>query len=99
MKLDHLVNVLGGYGARLAVCHVPRTVELHSVAIRDPMDPRTPYGDVFLAVGAGSALEAVEFAAAAQARLVMIRGEDLCPQAAEVAEKLRLAVLLVDPAI
>jgi hypothetical protein len=99
MKLDHLVNVLGAYGARLAVCPLIRTVELYSVAIRDPMDPRAVVGDVFLAVGAQSAVEGVELAAAAQASLVMIRGEDLCPKAAQAAQMHRLAVLLVDPAI
>jgi hypothetical protein len=99
MKLDRLVNVLGSYGTRLAYCPVSRDVELYSVAMHDPMDPRVVLGDVFLAVGIPGPLEAVTLAAAAQATIVMIRGEELGEEALAAAEKHGLAVLVVDPAI
>jgi len=51
LKLDRLVNVLGGYGARLCWAPASRDVELRSVAVHDPTDTRPSTGDVFLAVG------------------------------------------------
>lgn len=97
-----LVNVLGGYGARLARvrialhrraarCRDPRS------AIRDPMDPRTLVGDVFLAVGVESAIEGVEFAAAVGG-LVVIQDEVArvvaCSSLTEYADPVRVAVIL-----
>lgn len=99
MKLDRLVNVLGGYGARLDCCPVSRDLELHSVAMHDPLDPRVGLGDVFLAVGIASMAEAVRLAAAAHASVVMLRGETLCEDAVAAAKKYGLAVLVLDPAI
>jgi len=57
MKLDHPVDVLGGYSARRAGCPLTRTGERHDVPIRDPMDPLTLVGDVFVAVGAESDIQ------------------------------------------
>jgi hypothetical protein len=99
MKLDRLVNVLGSYGARLACCPVDRQLELHSVAMHDPLDPRVVLGDVFLAVGILSMAEAVERAAAAHASVVMLHAEELCADAVAAAEKYGVAVIVLDPAI
>ncbi|MEU6156438.1 helix-turn-helix domain-containing protein [Actinosynnema sp. NPDC047251] len=98
VRLDRLVNVLGGYGVRLACCPVPRSAELRSVAVHDPADDRTTQGDVFLAVGAGSVAEAVAWGAAARAAVVLVRtGSDR--EAADVGEAHGVAVLAVDPAV
>ncbi|MEV4187866.1 PucR family transcriptional regulator, partial [Streptosporangium canum] len=62
LRLDRLVNVLGGYGARLCCAPASREVELRSVVVHDPTDPRPATGDVFLSVGVDSAAEAVRLA-------------------------------------
>ncbi|RJQ86851.1 PucR family transcriptional regulator [Amycolatopsis panacis] len=100
VTLDRLVNVLGGYGARLCCCPVSREVALRDVVMDDPADPRRSRGDVYLAVGAGSVLEAVGRAAAARASVVLVRGS--APpgaDAVEQAEDGRVAVLLMDPEV
>ncbi len=99
MKLDRLVNVLGGYGARLECCPGSREVELHSVAMHDPADPRVVLGDVFLGVGVAPTVEAVDLAAAAHASVVMLRGDALGADAVAAAEKHGLAVVMLDPAV
>ncbi|GGO61030.1 PucR family transcriptional regulator [Nonomuraea cavernae] len=73
LKLDRLVNVLGGYGARLWSAPASRDVALRSVVVHDPTDPRAATGDVFLAVGVESAAEAVRLARAARATVVLVR--------------------------
>lgn len=98
MKLDRLVNVLGSYGVRLGCCPVSRDLELHSVAMHDPLDARVVVGDVFLAVGIASMAEAVKRGAAAHAAVVMVHGEVLCEDAVAAAEHHGLAVLVLDPA-
>lgn len=97
VRLDRLVNVLGGYGLRLVRCPVPRSTELRSVVLRETTGGRTVVGDVLLAVGAGSVTEAVEWARAARAAVVLARGDD--EPAVPVPESDEVAVIVVDPAM
>ncbi|MFC5057549.1 PucR family transcriptional regulator [Saccharothrix xinjiangensis] len=101
--LDRLVNVLGGYGVRLACCPAPRSTELRSVVMHESSDARAVDGDVFLAVGAGSVPEAVGWAVAARARVVLVHGGAGDPgvgdEAAALGEAAGVAVLVVDPEV
>jgi hypothetical protein len=99
VTLDRLVNVLGGYGARLWCCPVSRDVALRDVVMHDPTDRSAPRGDAFLAVGSESVVAAVELAAAAHASVVLVRDDParLDPEAVARAESSGVAVLLVDP--
>lgn len=74
ITLDRLVNVLGGYGARLQCTSIARSTELHSVVLPETVDGRTVTGDVLLAVGAESTTEALRWAGAARAAVVLLRG-------------------------
>ena len=93
ITLDRLVNVLGGYGVRLHPGPVHRSAELRSVALPEVVGGRVVSGDVLLAVGAGSADEALDWARAAHAVVVLVRGDEAAPLGAETAT----AVLVVDP--
>lgn len=97
VRLDRLVNVLGGYGLRLARCPVPRSTELRSVVLPEQTGGRTVIGDVLLAVGAGSVAEAMGWAAAARAAVVLVR-EDLDP-GTPAPDDAPVAVIVVDPAV
>ncbi|MFC6094008.1 PucR family transcriptional regulator [Saccharothrix lopnurensis] len=101
IRLDRLVNVLGGYGVRLACCPVPRDAELRSVVMRESTEVRAVDGDVFLAVGAGSVAEAVGWAVAARACAVLVHGDAGGAEAEGVAlgESEGVAVLVVEPAV
>ncbi|MBW4716789.1 PucR family transcriptional regulator [Saccharothrix obliqua] len=100
VRLDRLVNVLGGYGARLCCCPVSRDAELRGVVVRDAADTRPVTGDVYLAVGAVSAAEAVEWAVAARASVVLLRGGGSVErEAAEAGTARGVAVMVVDPAV
>ncbi|MFD5830696.1 PucR family transcriptional regulator [Lentzea sp. NPDC060358] len=100
VRLDRLVNVLGGYGVRLCCCPVPRSVELRGVVLRDATDDRAEVGDVFLAVGAGSVAEAVRAAVSARAAVVLVRGgEELLADAVAQGQAAGVAVMLADPAL
>jgi hypothetical protein len=101
VTLDRLVNVLGGYGARLCCCPVSRDVALRDVVMHDPTDRSAPRGDAFLAVGSESMAEAVDLAAAAHASVVLVRGDParLDANAVSRAESSGVAVLLVDPEV
>lgn len=99
VRLDRLVNVLGGYGVRLCCCPVPRSAEVRGVVLRDATDSERASGDVFLAVGAGSVAEAVGWAVSARAFAVLVRGGDeVAREAAVLGEDQGVAVLVVDPA-
>ncbi|WP_223167816.1 hypothetical protein [Nonomuraea sp. SYSU D8015] len=74
VRLDRLVNVLGGYGVRLCSQPGARSAQLRSVAMPDPTDERV-VGDVLLAVGAASVAEAVQWAVLARATAVLVRGD------------------------
>ncbi|MDU0288208.1 helix-turn-helix domain-containing protein [Saccharothrix longispora] len=100
IRLDRMVNVLGGYGVRVACCPVPRSTELRSVVLRESTDARAVDGDVFLAVGAGSVPRAVEWAVAARASAVLAHGDDeAAGEAAALGEAAGIAVLVVDPSV
>ncbi|PRC45013.1 hypothetical protein C6A85_97310, partial [Mycobacterium sp. ITM-2017-0098] len=75
ITLDRLINVLGGYGARWHGGSADRQTELRSVVLPEVVDGRTVSGDVLLAVGAGSLEEALQWARAARAAVVLTRGE------------------------
>ncbi|WP_432925960.1 PucR family transcriptional regulator [Microbispora sp. CA-135349] len=99
ITLDRLVNVLGAYGVRLCGRPERRSARLRSVAIPDATDGRVT-GDVLVAVGAGSVTEAVRWAVAAQATVVLVRaGAGSEREAAAAGEGLDVSVLLVDPAV
>ncbi|KJK48929.1 PucR family transcriptional regulator [Lentzea aerocolonigenes] len=100
VRLDRLVNVLGGYGVRLCCCPVPRSAELRGVVLRDVTDDRAEVGDVFLAVGAESVADAVRWAVTARALVVLVRGdEEFLADAVAVGEAEGVAVMLADPAL
>lgn len=97
VTLDRLVNVLGGYGVRLRSCSVPRATELSSVVLRESTADRAVVtGDVLLAVDAASTEEAMRWAEAAHAPVVLVRGDDDVPIAVG---RRRVAVLTVDPTV
>lgn len=96
VRLDRLVNVLGGYGLRLTRCPVPRSTELRSVVLHEQRAGRPVVGDVLLAIGAGSVAEAVGWARTARAAVVLVR-EDAA--AAPADEDNPVAVIVVDSAV
>jgi hypothetical protein len=102
VRLDRLVNVLGGYGLRLVRCPVPRSTELRSVVLHEQTDGRAVVGDVLLAIGAESVGEAVRWAGPARAAVVLVR-DDAAPAESAAAEQAgaeqAVAVLVVDPAV
>jgi hypothetical protein len=96
VTLDRLINVLGGYGVRLRAPArgsrpAPRSTELRSVVMHEPGQV---IGDVLLAVGAESVAEAVRWATAARAVVVLVRGPD-----DEAADDGGIAVMTVDPEV
>jgi hypothetical protein len=106
VMLDRLVNVLGGYGLRLLRCPVPRSTELRSVVLHERTGGRTVVGDVLLAVDASSVEEALRWAGAAHAAVVLVRGDDATDAVAAVStlgtqpgEEQPVAVIAVDPAV
>ena len=76
ITLDRLINVLGGYGARLQYCPVPRSTELRSVALPESVGERIVSGDVLLAVGAPDLETALGWARKAHAAVVLVRESD-----------------------
>ncbi|OBB59795.1 PucR family transcriptional regulator [Mycobacterium sp. 852013-51886_SCH5428379] len=104
VTLDRLINVLGGYGVQLRACSVPRSTALRSVVMHEQTDERVVTGDVLLAIGAESMEDAVAWARAARAAVVLVVGQvehdgtggpvqDLTMDAAAP------AVMVVDPGI
>ncbi|OBB31624.1 PucR family transcriptional regulator [Mycolicibacterium peregrinum] len=105
VTLDRLINVLGGYGVRLRTpapgsSPAPRSTELRSVVMHEP---GPVIGDVLLAVGAGSVTEAVQWAKAARAVVVLVRGPhdpaDADADADELTVDDRIAVMTVEPEV
>lgn len=99
VTLDRLINVLGGYGVRLRApangsCPAPRSTELRSVVMHEP---GPVIGDVLLAVGAGSVAEALRWAAAARAVVVLVRSSDGLDDEQMVDG--RIAVMTVEPEV
>lgn len=100
VKLDRLINVLGGYGARLIGPGRARDQELRSVAMHDPTDPGPTVGDAFLAVGVATMAQAVQLAAAAHAIVVLVRtGDEPSAEEREAAREHGVALLLIDPSV
>ncbi|WP_083407121.1 PucR family transcriptional regulator [Mycolicibacterium rutilum] len=75
VTLDRLVNVLGSYGVRLRFCPIPRSKELGSVVMHEVAGSGTVIGDVLLAIGARSVSEALQWAVAARAVVVLLRDD------------------------
>lgn len=100
VRLDHLVNVLGGYGVRLRHCPVSRSTLIRSVAMHDATGSEAGSGDIFLAVGADSVSAAVLGARAAKAVAVLVRGgADAEREASAIGPGGGVAVLVVDPGV
>ncbi|MDQ0380418.1 PucR family transcriptional regulator [Amycolatopsis thermophila] len=95
VRLDRLITILGTFGARLLGA-ADREVELHSVALHDPVRPGSPVGDVFLAVGVPALADAVRLAREAQAAVLVARTTETPPD-----ELLRsgVALLVVEPSV
>jgi hypothetical protein len=98
VTLDRLVNVLGSYGVQLRFCPIPRSTELRSGVMHERAEDRIVVGDVLLGIGARSVKEAVRWAAAARAEVVLIRGGDDDDAAFSGAAE-GVAVMVVDPAM
>jgi hypothetical protein len=98
VRLDRLVNVLGGYGLRLVRCPVPRSTELRGVVLHERTGGRTVVGDVLLAIGAGSVAEAVRWAGTARAAVVLVR-DGAAPEPEPAGAGHPVAVIVVDPAV
>jgi hypothetical protein len=97
VTLDRLVNVLGSYGVRLRFCPVPRSKELGSVVIHEVAGGAMVIGDVLLAVGARSVAEAIRWAVAAHAVVVLLRDGDDDTVFAGMVEG--VAVMVVDASV
>ncbi|UXA12542.1 helix-turn-helix domain-containing protein [Mycobacterium sp. SMC-8] len=97
ITLDRLINVLGGYGARWHGGAADRQTELRSVVLPEEVDGRTVSGDVLLAVGATSQADALRWARAARAVVVLTRCED--DGSPTGADPDGVAVVVVDPAM
>src|SRR5881628_3133675 len=77
-------------------CAIPRSTELGSVVLPEAVGDATVTGDVLLAIGARSPDEAVPWAIAASATVVLVRDDGspaLTPPTAG------LAVLMVEPTV
>lgn len=98
VTLDRLVNVLGSYGVRLRFCPIPRSTELRSVILHELVENRTVVGDVLLGIGARSVKEAVRWAAAARAVVVLVHAGDDDDTTFSGADE-GVAVMVVDPAV
>ena len=98
VTLDRLLNVLGSYGVRLRFCPIPRSTEVRSVVMHEFTEGHTAVGDVLLGIGARSVKEAMDWATAARAVVVLIRGDDEDDSVfADTAHG--VAVMVVDPAM
>ncbi|MEH3140391.1 MAG: helix-turn-helix domain-containing protein [Mycobacterium kyogaense] len=92
ITLDRLINVLGGYGVRWHAGSADRSTELRSVVLPEIVDGRTVPGDVLLAVGATTGVEALQWAEAAGSVAVLTRSTD-------AVDAEGMAVLVVDAAV
>ncbi|MEU3271378.1 helix-turn-helix domain-containing protein [Saccharomonospora sp. NPDC006951] len=100
VRLDRLINVLGGYGVRVAGHLGGRDAELHSVAMHDPATDSPSIGDALLTVGVPEPGHAVELGIAARSRVVLLRSDE--PGSADalaMAREHEICLLLVDPRV
>ncbi|PSR58925.1 PucR family transcriptional regulator [Nocardia sp. MDA0666] len=100
VKLDRLINIVSRYGARLHGTVVDRAVEIHSVAVHDPIRPHAATGDVFLAVGAADLAEALTLGVDARARVIVARTSET-PDARirQLLDDRGPALMTVDPSV
>ena len=98
VTLDRLVNVLGNYGVRLRFCPIPRSTELGSVVMPEVADGTAVTGDVLLAVGSTSVDEALRWAVAARAAVVLLRDAD-GDDTVFMGMVEGVAVMVVDPSV
>ncbi|WP_227982248.1 PucR family transcriptional regulator [Nocardia spumae] len=100
VKLDRLINILSRYGARLHGPAAARTIEMHSVAVHDPIRPHSATGDVFLAVGAAHLTEALTLAAEARATVIVARTTETPNEyIRRTLQDSGSALMLVDPSV
>ncbi|QGK72299.1 PucR family transcriptional regulator [Allosaccharopolyspora coralli] len=98
VTLDRLINVLGGYGARLVCAPHGRAVRLLGVAVHDAGE----FGgadEVVLGVGVDSAEHVVSLVDRTQASVAVCRAEALGEDAVATANERGVALVLVDPAV
>ncbi|GAA2774327.1 PucR family transcriptional regulator [Saccharopolyspora taberi] len=98
VTLDRLINVLGGFGARLACAPRSRRTELRSAALHDPAEPASGADEVLLAVGVDES-GAAGLLAETRAVVVVFRSAGLGDRALEIARDRDVAVVVVDPAV
>ncbi|TCP47816.1 DNA-binding PucR family transcriptional regulator [Tamaricihabitans halophyticus] len=96
VKLDRLINILGGYGARLIGAASARDIEVRSVSMHDPTAPAPAIADAFLAVGVSELSHAVALAARAQSVVVLVRDHADIPVSAAPEG---IALLLIEPGV
>ncbi|MBV7701585.1 helix-turn-helix domain-containing protein [Nocardia nova] len=96
VTLDRLADVLSGYGVRMRLGAVARSIPLRSVVIHGPVTDPTESGDVLLGIGARSISEVVDWAVSARAVVALIRGGEDIDDVSVVED---VAVLEVDPAV
>ncbi|GAB3299543.1 PucR family transcriptional regulator [Parasphingorhabdus pacifica] len=98
VKLDRLINVLGGYGARLCTAPPDRQAWLRGVAVCDPAEGDSSANEVLLAIGIDADQDS-DLLAETQAVVVVFRREHIGDPALAVARERGVAVVLVDPAV
>lgn len=96
VTLDRLADVLSGYGVRVRLGAVARSIPLRSVVIHGPVTDPTETGDVLLGIGARSIAEVMAWAVSARATVALIRGGEDTGDAPVLED---VAVLEVDPAV
>jgi len=92
VTLDRLINVLGGYGARLRCAPRGREVELRSVALHEPAGP----DELLLTVGVADSAVG-ELLARTEAAAVVVRAAE--DAALESARRRGVAVVVIDPEV
>ncbi len=98
VTLDRLINVLGGYGARLVCAPHGRAVRLLGVAVHDAGE----FGgadEVVLGVGLETDEHVVSLLERTQASVVVCRADTLAEDAVAAANERGVALVLVDPAV
>lgn len=100
IRLERLLTVLGGYGARSIGARLTPGELIRSVAVHDPTRSEPDQGDIFLAVGVEDASAATGLARAAGAGTAVVRSQaDERSPAAVMARERGTVLLAVDPAV
>ncbi|MBV2364201.1 PucR family transcriptional regulator [Streptomonospora nanhaiensis] len=100
IRLERLLAILGGYGARSVGARPRPGALVRGVAVHDATRPEPDQGDIFLAVGVPDAAEALDLALRAGAETAVVRGaaDERCPAAHRARER-GTVLLAVDPAV